>query len=366
MVNPPHDSRNCRGTVQGAFSVTLKEAKDEASRPKSARPEQGRRRTMRRQLLKLVLAAALAAVAGPAFAQDYPVKPVTLIIPWVAGGPTDIVLRAFAEAAQKHLGQPIIVENKAGGGGAVGPAQMAATAKPDGYTISQMPDGVYRTQITQKTTYDAQTDFTYIVALTGYAYGVIVPVESPFKTWQDLITFAKANPGKLNYGSPGAGSTPHMGMERIQKHLDIKLVHVPFKGAAEVNVAAAGGHIMVGATGTSAKPLADAGKVRFLNIWTPERLKMLPDAPTLRELGFPFSIEGPIGIAGPKGMDPKVVKILHDAFKKSLDDPKVQEVMAKLEYVPGYKSGAEYKAYLANAMEVETRILTDLGLVKKD
>lgn len=321
---------------------------------------------MRRHLLKLALTATLILFASPVPAQDYPNKPVTLIIPWVAGGPTDIVLRAFAEAAQKHLGQPIIVENKAGGGGAVGPAQMAATAKADGYTISQMPDGVYRTQIMQRTTYDSQKDFTYIIALTGYAYGVIVPVESQFKTWQDLVNYVRQNPGKVNYGSPGAASTPHIGMERIQNHLGIKLVHVPFKGAAEVNVAAAGGHIMVGATGTSAKPLADAGKVRYLNIWTPERLKMMPDTPTLLQLGIPFSVEGPIGIAGPKGMDPKIVKVLHDAFKKSLDDPKVQEVMAKLEYVPGYKSGEEYRAYLANAMEVESKILTELGLAKKD
>jgi tripartite-type tricarboxylate transporter receptor subunit TctC len=321
---------------------------------------------MKKHLLKLGLAAMLTAFASASSAQNYPSKPVTLIIPWVAGGPTDIVLRAFAEAAQKHLGQPIIVENKAGGGGSVGPAQMAATAKADGYTISQMPDGVYRMQITQKTTYDSQSDFTYIIALTGYAYGVTVPADSPFKTWQDLVAYAKDNPGKLNFGSPGAASTPHIGMERIQKQLNLKLVHVPFKGAAEVNVAVAGGHVMVGASGTSAKPLADAGKLRFLNIWTPERLKMLPDVPTLRQLGLPFSVEGPIGLAGPKGLDPKIVKILHDAFKKSLDDPKVQDVMAKLEYVPGYKSGDEYKSYLANAMEIERAILTELGLVKKD
>jgi tripartite-type tricarboxylate transporter receptor subunit TctC len=310
--------------------------------------------------------AVMIALGGTAAAQDYPSKPITLIIPWVAGGPTDIVLRAVAEAAQKHLGQPIIVENKAGGGGSVGPAQMAATAKADGYTISQMPDAVYRMQITQKTTYDSQTDFTYIIQLTGYAYGVTVPMDSQFKSWQDVAAFAKANPGKLNYGSPGAGSTPHMGMERIQKQLGIKLVHVPFKGAAEVNIAVAGGHIMVGASGTSAKSLADAGKLRFLNIWTPNRLKMLPDVPTLREVGIPFDIEGPIGIAGPKGMDPKIVATLHDAFKKTLDDPKVLEVLAKMELVPAYRSGADYKKALAETMEVERRIMTELGLVKKD
>ena len=321
---------------------------------------------MMHNVARLVLAAALTFAAQAASAQDYPAKPVTLIIPWVAGGPTDIVMRAVAESAQKHLGQPIIVENKAGGGGSVGPAQMAATAKPDGYTISQMPDAVYRMQITQKTTYDSQSDFTYIIQLTGYAYGVTVPIDSPFKTWQDVVDHAKANPGKVNFGSPGAASTPHIGMERLQKHLGIKLVHVPFKGAAEVNVAVAGGHLMVGATGTSAKSLADAGKLRFLNIWTPARLKMLPDVPTLRDLGYGFDVEGPVGIAGPKGMDPKIVAVLHDAFKKTLDDPKVQEVMAKLELVPAYRNGADYKKALADAMEVERAILTDLGLVKKD
>jgi tripartite-type tricarboxylate transporter receptor subunit TctC len=321
---------------------------------------------MSRHVLKLALALAFAAYASTAPAQTYPSRPVTLIIPWVAGGPTDVVVRAAAEAAQKHLGQPIIIENKAGGGGSIGPAQMAATAKPDGYTISQMPDAVYRMQITQKTGYDSQSDFTYIIALTGYAYGVTVPMESPFKTWQDLVAFAKANPGKLNFGSPGAASTPHIGMERIQKHLGLKLVHVPFKGAAEVNIAVAGNHVMVGASGTSAKTLADAGKLRFLNIWTPNRLKMLPDVPTLREVGIPFEVEGPIGLAGPKGMDPKIVAVLHDAFKKTLDDPKMQDVMAKMELVPAYKSGADYKKMLAEAMEMERVILTDLGLVKKD
>lgn len=321
---------------------------------------------MKSYALKFTMAALLAAFASSAPAQDYPNRPVTLIIPWVAGGPTDIVVRAIAESVSKDLGQPVIIENKAGGGGSVGPATMAATAKPDGYTISQMPDAVYRVQIMQKTTYDSQTDFTYIAALSGYAFGVTVPADSPFKTWQDVVAYAKQNPGKVTYGSTGAAGTLHIGMERIQKHSAIKLVHVPFKGSAEVNVAAAGGHVMLGASGSSAKPLVDAGKLRFIQIWTRQRLKMLPDVPTLRELGYPFEIEGPIGFAGPKGMDPKIVARLHDAFKKSLDDPKVQEVMAKLELIPAYMNGADYKKMLAENMEIERVILTDLGLVKKE
>jgi tripartite-type tricarboxylate transporter receptor subunit TctC len=316
-------------------------------------------------LSRMALGLAVLAMGAQARADDYPNKPITLIIPWVAGGPTDIVMRAFAEAAQKHLGQPIIADNRAGGGGSVGPAMMAANAKPDGYTISQMPDAVYRVQLMQKTTYDAQSDFTYIIALSGYAFGVTVPMDSPFKTWQDVVDFAKANPNKVTYGSTGTGGSLHIGMERIMAHSGIKLVHVPFKGSAEVNIAVAGGHVMLGASGSSAKPLADAGKLRFIQIWTPHRLEMLPDVPTLRETGYPFDITGPIGIAGPKGMDPKVVAKIHDAFKAALDDPNVREVMKKLELFPAYMSGPDYKAFLAENMETERKIMTDLGLAKK-
>ena len=311
-------------------------------------------------------AALLPLVPGLAAAQEYPSRPVTLIIPWVAGGPTDIVMRAFADAASKRLGQPIVPENKAGGGGSVGPATMAAISKPDGYTISQMPDAVYRVQIMQKTTYDSQSDFTYIIALSGYAFGVTVPADSPFKKWQDVVDYAKANPGKVTYGSTGAAGSLHIGMERISAHSGIKLVHVPFKGSAEVNAATAGGHVMLGCSGSSAMPLAQAGKVRFLQIWTRNRISQLPDVPTLRECGYPFDIEGPIGLAGPKGMDPKVVQKIHNAFKASLDDPEVLAVLKKLDLFPAYMSGADYKAFLKDNMEVERKILIELGLVKKD
>ena len=138
---------------------------------------------IRRQLLAaLGAAAALVALGHPAAAQDYPAKPVTLIIPWTAGGPTDIAMRAMADVAAKHLGQPIIVENKAGGGGALGPATMAAAAKPDGYTIAQMPIGVYRLPIMQETTWDPLKDFTYIIHLTGYVFATFASEQSGFKT----------------------------------------------------------------------------------------------------------------------------------------------------------------------------------------
>ena len=201
-------------------------------------------------------------------------------------------------------------------------------------------------------------------ALTGYAYGVTVPADSQFKTWQDVAAYAKQNPGKVNFGSPGAASTPHIGMERIQKHLGIKLVHVPFKGSAEVNVAVAGGHVMVGASGTSAKVLADAGKLRFLNIWTPERLKTLPDVPTLRELGIPFDIEGPIGLAGPKGMPPEIIRIWEQAAPLILADPEYKAMYTRDNLAPNFLPHAEYGPFVEQFAAETTAYLKSTGVIR--
>jgi tripartite-type tricarboxylate transporter receptor subunit TctC len=321
---------------------------------------------IRRQLLAaLGAAAALVALGHPAAAQDYPAKPVTLIIPWTAGGPTDIAMRAMADVAAKHLGQPIIVENKAGGGGALGPATMAAAARPDGYTIAQMPIGVYRLPIMQETTWDPLKDFTYIIHLTGYVFATFASEQSGFKTWADVVEFAKKNPGKVTYATPGAGTSLHIGMEQMAAKEGIKLTHVPFKGASEVNTAVAGNHTMLGASGLSAKPLADAGKLRFLTVWTASRVKLIPDLPTLKEVGLPFVFDSPFGIAGPKGMDPKVVAKIHDAFKKALDDPSVLSAFEKFEMVPNYLGSADYTRFVEDFMVSERKALTDIGLARK-
>ncbi len=315
------------------------------------------------------LAAALAAavalvVASPASAQDFPTKPITLIVPFPAGGPTDLALRALAENAGKHLGQPIIVENKAGGAGTVGPATMAATAKPDGYTISQMPITVYRLPLMQDTTWKAD-DFSYIIHLTGYVFAHIAAADTPFKTWKDVVEYAKANPGKITYGSSGTGGSPHLGTEQIAEKDGIKLTHVPFKGAAELHAAVAGGHVMLGAGGASSKQIVDAGRARFLNVWTAKRQKSFPEVPTLQELGYPFVIDSPFGIAGPKGMDPKVVAKLHDAFKLAIEDPEVIKVLDRFEMVPNYKNSADYKKAVDEQIALERGLLGRIGLLKK-
>lgn len=317
------------------------------------------------------LFAAAAVTAGalfaplPVLAQDYPTKPITLIVPWPAGGSSDLTLRAIAESVGKRLGQPVVVDNKPGASGTLGPATMAASAKPDGYTIAQMPISVVRIPVIQKTTFDTMRDFTYISQLTGYTFGVTTKADSQFKTWADVIKFAKANPGKVTYGTPGTGTSLHIAMEMIAAKEGVKFTQVPFKGAAETNAAVLGGHTMLQADSTGWKPLVDGGQLRLLNIWTAERSKVWPNVPTLKELGYPFVFDSPFGVAGPKGMSPAIVKKLDAAFKAALEEPAVIETLKRYDMFPRYLGPEAYTAAMQELVKLETKALTDLGMAKK-
>jgi tripartite-type tricarboxylate transporter receptor subunit TctC len=310
-------------------------------------------------------AVSLIAVSGAASAQNFPMRPVTFIVPWAAGGATDITIRALADAAAKHLGQPIIIENKAGGGGTVGGATMAASAKPDGYTIAQIPISIFRYPIMQGATYDPVKDFTYIANIAGYVFASYCSAESKLGNWKDVIAFAKANPGKMTYASPGHGTSPNIGMELMAAASGVKFTEVPFKSTNEVNLAVAGNHTLCGATGLDAKPLADAGKLKFVNVWTGTSNAKLPGVPTLKELGYPFVFDSPWGVAGPKGMDPKVVAKLQDAFKKAMDDKVFKDALDKYDMISNWMDSATYTKFVADYMVAERESLTKLGLAKK-
>ncbi len=313
-----------------------------------------------------VLAAGLAAAPGGVAAADYPTRPITLIVPFPPGGGTDTHMRVLADLASKHLGQPIAIENKGGAAGTLGPATMAATAKPDGYTISQLPATLYRLPFIQKTSFDPKKDFTYIIQLTGYAFGVAVKADAPWKTWKEFLEYAKANPGKVSYSSSGAGGTLHVTMEQIAKHQGIQWVHVPYKGGGEQNAALLGGHTTAAAASTGTfGALADAGKLRLLVVWTPERLKRFPDVPTLREEGIDLVATSPYGIGGPAGMDPAIVKTLHDAFRKAMQEPAHDEVMQKIGFVEDYLDTEAYEKFVLRFMDEQKAMVEELGLAKK-
>src|SRR5262249_14921450 len=292
---------------------------------------------------------------APAQAQDFPTKPVTFIVPWPAGGSTDLAIRALADATQKHLGQPIIIDNKPGASGTLGAAQMAANAKPDGYTIAQIPITVFRLPFMTKVTFDPNKDFTSVAGLTAYTFGVVVKSDSQWKTFKDLIAYAKANPGKIKYGSPGTGTSLHVGMEQIAKHAGLKWTHVPHKGGAELNAALLGGHIDAISDSTSWAPLVNSGDFRLLVIWSPTRSKNWPDAPTLQEEGVNLVLNSPYGVAGPKGMDPKVVKVLAEAFAKGVQEPAYAEALRKFDQEVAFLDTAAYEKHVGEQIE-EARI----------
>jgi tripartite-type tricarboxylate transporter receptor subunit TctC len=321
---------------------------------------------MKRNGLRTVLAAgfALAASVG-AQAQNFPLRPVTLIVPWPAGGSTDVGMRALASAAEKHLGQSIVVENRPGGSGTLGPGQMAATARPDGYTIAQIPITVFRFPFMTKTTFDPSTDFTYIIGVSGYTFGVVVRDDAPWKSFQDLTADAKSNPGKINYGTPGAGTSLHITMEQIARQQGIKWTHVPFKGNADSMNALLGGHIHVVADSSGWAQLVNAGRFRLLVTWGVARTKNWPDVPTLREIGIDMVSNSPFGIAGPKGMDPKIVRVLHDAFKKGLEEPSYAAAVANLDQELFYLSSEDYQNFAMRQIEEARRFITELGLGPK-
>ena len=302
---------------------------------------------------------------APAEAQEFPTKPVTFIVPWPAGGSTDLAVRALADATQKHLGQPIVIDNKPGASGTLGPAQMAANAKPDGYTIAQIPITVFRLPFMTKVTFDPAKDFTYVAGLTAYTFGVVVNSKSPWKTFKEFIDYAKANPGKIKYGSPGAGTSLHIGMEQIAKQTGVKWTHVPFKGAAETNAALLGQHVDAVADSTGWGALVNSGDFRLLVVWGSQRTKNWPDVPTLKEVGIQLIANSPYGVAGPKGMDPKVVKVLADAFAKGVKEPTYAEALKKFDQELAFLHTAAYEKHVVEQIEEAKTQVEELGLKKK-
>jgi tripartite-type tricarboxylate transporter receptor subunit TctC len=309
------------------------------------------------------IAAVVALCASPyAWAQGFPTKPITLVCPWPPGGSTDTHLRQFAAIAAKHLGQNVVVENRPGASGMLGPVAVSRMA-PDGYNISQLPVSAFRVPHIQKVDWDPLKDFTYIIGITGYTFGVVVKSDSQWKTLQDVIAYAKANPGKFSYSSTGNGTSPHLLVEELAMKTGVQLLHVPFKGNADSTQALMGGHVMAQSDATGWGRHVDAGTFRLLVTFGEKRTKW--GAPTAKELGIDIVSYSPYGFIGPKGMDPKVVKILHDAFRKTLDDPEHMKVLAQLDQVYWYKSSDEYRQWAADTLKAERSTIERVGLLAK-
>jgi tripartite-type tricarboxylate transporter receptor subunit TctC len=305
---------------------------------------------------------ALAALARPA-AAGFPDQPIRLIVPFPPGGTTDIVMRAFAELAAKRLAVAIVIENRPGAAGTLGPASLL-NAKPDGYTLSQMPMSVFRQPFMAKVNYDPRTDFSYVIQLTGYAFGVVVRGDARWPDWAAFVADSKAHPGKNSYGTPGIGSTLHVTMEEIALQRGVSWLHVPYKGLSETTNALLAGEVDSVADSTGWAPYVQTGQFRLLVTWGAQRIRQFPAAPTLGELGYGIVSNSPYGIAGPKGLDPAVVRRLHDAFKDTLFDPAFKTVMQRYDQEPAYLDSAGYAAAAVRMLTEQQALLTRLGLAQ--
>ncbi|MCZ8107593.1 MAG: tripartite tricarboxylate transporter substrate binding protein [Burkholderiaceae bacterium] len=319
----------------------------------------------RRTALQAGLAAACAAAAPRALAQPaFPASPVRLIVTFPAGGPTDVTARALAEATSKHLGQPVVVENRPGAAGTLGYAALAS-AKPDGYTVAMTPVTGLRVSQMESTAWNPLKDVSYVIGLTGYVFAVVVKADAPWKTMKELAAHIAANPGRVTYGSHGVGSSVHMAMEELAGTQKWSVTHVPFKGSADMLAALVGGHVDVAMDSTGAVPMVEAGRVRVLAVFTEQRTQVWPEAPTLKEVGYGIVATGPYGIGAPAGTPPAIVKALHDAFRKGLEDPAHLKALERYNQPVWYKSSEDYAAWIRTQHEAERRTLERLGLLRK-
>jgi len=314
---------------------------------------------------RAALALPLAALAPPrpARAQErFPNRPITILVPFPPGGATDVQMRSLAEAATRAFGQTVLVENKPGAGSTLGAAQVAR-AQPDGYLLAQMTLPCLRLPWMQAMPFDPRTDFTPILHLTGYLFGVVVRGDGPYKTWADLVADARKRPGRVRIGNTGANGTPHLTVVDLAERESLDVIHVPFRGEGDAVPQVLGGHIEALAAGSGAGKLVDEGKLRFLNLWGRERSERWPEVPTLLELGYQgMVVTSPYGLCGPLKMAPAVVKALHDGFKQALFDPQHLAALKRLDQSVEYLDSADYGRFMLEEIEMEKARVERLGL----
>lgn len=316
----------------------------------------------RREILIGSLGGLAGAAAWPvAQAATYPERALTFICPWPAGGTADATMRALCGAASKNLGQTIIVENRGGASGMLGLKAMAS-AKPDGYTVGQIPISVTRFSQLGQVTIDPLKDLTYLARTSGQTFGVAVRAESPYKTLKELVAAAKAAPGKIPYAHSGVGGATHVGMEELLMAADVQMNAVPYKGGAPALQDVLGGQLDVLVDSSSWAPHVKAGKLRLLATWGAKRTVDFPDVPTLREQGYDVVVDAPNGVGAPKGLDPVIERRLREAFKDAAASAEFAAACNKIDAPVMYLDGPDYERFVAETYRKETMLIERLKL----
>lgn len=306
----------------------------------------------------------LAPLATPAFGQArYPDRPIRFLIPWPPGGSLDALHRQMFEIAGRDLGQNFVIENMPGARGTRAAFFLTQQARPDGYTLAHHHLSILRHPfLTRQPTWDPIADFSYVMQITGFVFGTAVRADSRWQTFDELMREAREKPGTLTYSTSGIATTNHLAMEDILARRGGRMEHIPTRGAQEGVTMLLGRQIDVVADAQSWRPQVESGEFRLLSAWTPTRLGSAPDAPTLLELGFGMSVTSPYGIAGPKGMPPEVVNVLHRSLKKALDDELCQAIARRWELPNEYLGPQEYLAFAQERVPYERDMVRRLNL----
>jgi tripartite-type tricarboxylate transporter receptor subunit TctC len=293
-------------------------------------------------------------------AQDYPKGPIQLVVPFSSGGATDIFWRTLGEHFSKAIGAPIAIINKPGGGGIVGMSGVL-NAKPDGYTLcAGNSDTLNITPLfTKELPFNTIDDVNYMVKVANFPQALVARTESPYKTLDEVITYARANPKKLKASTPGLGTNPYMALQLLNYEAKADITPVNFTGGGESVTAILGGHVDLGGIAVPpVKTQVQAGKIRILAIFSKQRHPLYPDVPTAYEKGYKQTlVDTGMGIVGPKGLPAEVIKKWEQAVQTALKDPAVIAAIHKFDFVPDYQNGEQYKKEIVEEFNVFKKVM---------
>lgn len=320
--------------------------------------------TRRGFLTASAMSSVVLVLSRPSLAVGWPERPVTIVVPFPAGGSNDVIARMFAQVFSQKFGKPFVVENRAGANGNIG-ANAVARATPDGYTLllsgngqNAMNHGLYA-----QMPYDSRKDFTHIGQMGAIANALFAAADFPAKTFKDYIALAKSKPDQIACASPGSGSSGHLAMAMLQHSAGIKLQHVPYRGAAPAITDVLGGQVNSVMINVDI-PLqhVKAGKLKALAVTSTERNPLYPDVPTIAESGFPgFSATGWMGLSGPAGLPKELVGMLNEAINETLDDSQIKERYAAGGYERGGGSPDKYAQFISSEIDKWTKVAKETG-----
>jgi len=304
-------------------------------------------------------------IFAPQVFAAYPERPITLLVGFAPGGSMDLSARALAKSAEKILGQPVVIENKAGGTGTVALAALLSQ-KNDGYTLCATPSSVLiRVSQQQQVPFKAFTSFKPLIGFTEPQLGIVVKNDSPLKTLKDLSAAAAKNPGKIKYATTGVGSTTHAAVEEIAAKDKLQMVHVPYKGSMEALTAMLGGHVEFASLTSELVPSVKSGQARLLAVMSEKRSIKFPDVPTMKEAGYDFANDAVFAIVAPAHLDPAIAKKLEDAFAAAAKSKDYLETLDKINMIPVYYDGKAFDTFLRTHWKIINRHLIATGVIKE-